>query len=250
MNLNLHQRRNSMTPPPSRSRMVLGACLVAVLLATSSVAAGPAWAASGGLPGTGDIRFNPGGDAEGNHCVTPEGVDVNELLGISEFLMAPWNPCFAVPAGEFWVPFFASAWNMNSSWEVVPADYTPSAPTPLEDFLSKVRSVTFTVDPGSALERSYRYAASDVLDVRSVHDFFPSLPDVPTALFLAKLPPLPVGDHRIEVAVELSTRHCNGFGADFEGNSVPGVNCLNSGSGLVGRCPFIVVPRLPAATEP
>jgi hypothetical protein len=178
------------------SQMALGACLVAVLLATTSLTAGAAWGATGGLPGTGDKSFNPAADTEGNHCVSPEGVDANRLLGISEYLVVPFF-CDAVPAGEFWVPFFTAAWNMNTSWEEVRADYTPSAPTPLGDFLSKVRSETFTVDPGTASERSYRFAAQDILDVRTARDFFPiSAPDLAIALFLPssrRCPPATIG---------------------------------------------------------
>jgi hypothetical protein len=59
--------------------------LVSLLLATTSLTAYAAWGASGGLPGTGGKSFNPAADSEGNHCVSPEGVDANELLGISEY---------------------------------------------------------------------------------------------------------------------------------------------------------------------
>ena len=130
-----------------RSRIAFGACVVAALLAMASTTAGAAWGAAGGLPGTGEKSFNPAGNTGDNHCVSPEGVDANELLGISEQLVLP-GVCDGVQAGEFYV-FFNALWYMNTSWEAVPADYTPSAPTPLEDFVSKVRSMTFVVDPGT-----------------------------------------------------------------------------------------------------
>ena len=226
-----------------RSVARVAGCLVAVLLATTSLTAGAAWGATGGLPGTGDKSFNPAADSEGNHCVSPEGVDANNLLGISEYLVVPFF-CDVVPAGEFWVPFGTASWTMSPSWEEVPADYTPSAPTPLEDFLSKVRSETFTVDPGTARERSYRFAAPDILDVRNARDFFPiEAPDIPIALFLAKLPPLPPGDHRIAVSIEMSARHCDGLGTASE-------NCLNAGTTRLGSCPFTVMPRQSPALRP
>jgi hypothetical protein len=225
------------------SQIAFGACLVAVLLATTSLTAGAAWGATGGLPGTGDKGFNPAADTEGNHCVSPEGVDANQLLGISEYLLVP-GACDMIPAGEFWVPFTSASWVMNTSWEQVPADYTPSAPTPLEDFLSKVRSVTFTLDPGTAVERSYRFAASEVLDVRTIRDFYPvSDPPLPVALFLGKLPPLPPGDHRIAFSIEMSNRHCDGLG------TAPG-DCLNAGTTRLGSCPFTVVPRQSPTSRP
>jgi hypothetical protein len=53
------------------------------------------------------------------------------------------------------------------------------------------------------------------MDVRTVHDFFPQTgPDWPIAFFLAKLPPVPPGDHRL------------------------------------GSCPFTVVPRNTPASKP
>jgi hypothetical protein len=47
-----------------RRLRMLGASLVAVLLATS-LSAGAASAATGGLPGTGDKSFNPAANSEG-----------------------------------------------------------------------------------------------------------------------------------------------------------------------------------------
>jgi hypothetical protein len=224
------------------SQMALGACLVAVLLATTSLTAGAAWGATGGLPGTGDKSFNPAADSEGNHCVSPEGVDANELLGISEYLVVP-GACDVVKTGEFYVPLTSPSWTMSPSWVEVPADYTPSAPTPLEDFLSKVRATTFTVDPGTARERSYRFAAPDILNVRNLRNFLPSAPDFPVVLFLAKLPPLPPGDHRFAFSIEMSARHCDGLGTASE-------HCLNAGTTRLGSCPFRVEPRSTAASKP
>jgi hypothetical protein len=82
-----------------RSVARVAGCLVAVLLATTSLAAATAWGASGGLPGTGDRSFNPAGNTGDNHYVSPEGVDANELLGISEQLVLA-GACDVVQAGE------------------------------------------------------------------------------------------------------------------------------------------------------
>lgn len=225
-----------------KRQIAFGACMVAALLAPVSLTAGTAWGAAGGLPGTGDQGFNPAGDTGNNHCVSPEGVDANELLGISEQLVVP-GFCDVVQAGEFYV-FFNATWEMNTSWEAAPADYTPSAPTPLQDFTSKVRSMTFVVDPGTKHEQSYRFRAQDILDVRTVDDFFPETgPDRPIAFFLAKLPPLPRGDHRIGAIIDMSARHCDGLGTDP-------ANCLGAGITRLTVCPFTVVPRNAPAARP
>jgi hypothetical protein len=216
---------------------VFGACLVVVLLASTCLAAGPAWGAAGGLPGTGDPSFNPRGNSSDNHCVTPEGVDANALLGISQQLVVI-GACDVVQAGEFYV-FFNASWTMNSTWAATPVDFTPPpGSTPLADFTSKVRSITFVIDPDTKVTHSYRYSAQDIMDVRTVRDFLPKTgPDWPVALFLAKLPPLPPGDHRIAADIEMSARHCDGLGDD------PAINCLGAGITRLGACPFTVVAR-------
>jgi hypothetical protein len=228
-----------------KRQMAFGACVVAAVLATASLTAGAAWGAAGGLPGTGDKSFNPAGNTGNNHCVSPEGVDANELLGISQQLLQP-DACNVVEAGEFYVPLgFPGFWWVNTFWEAVPAGYTPSAPTPREDFVSKVRSVTFVVDPGSKQQRSYHYRAQDIMDVRTIHDFFPVTgPDWPTVLFLAKLPPLSPGDHRLGTSIEMSARHCDGLGTN------PVANCLAAGVTKLTVCPFMVVPRNARASRP
>jgi len=225
------------------SQTAFGACLVAVLLATTSLSAGAAWGATGGLPGTGDKRFNPAHDTEGNHCVSPDGVDANALLGISEALFMP-GACDVFEAGEFYVPLGPGSWFVNDHWGAVPTGYSPSAPTPVEDYVSKLRSATYVVDPGTARARSYRYRAQYVVAVSTSRDFLPlSAPAYPVVLLLPKLPPVAPGDHRLAVSVELSARHCDGIDAQP-------ANCLPAGTTLLTICPFWVKPRSTAGSKP
>jgi hypothetical protein len=217
------------------SRMAFGACLLAVLLATTSLTAAAAWGATDGVPGTGDKSFNPAADSEGNHCLSPEGVDVNELLGVSEHLVVGGNGCGPVRTGEFYVPLGGSCWNTNTSWEVMPDDYTPAAATPVEDFLSKLLSITYVVEPGTPSARSYRFRAQDVVAVGNVRDVLPiSGPDQPSVCFLAKLPPLPAGVHTYDAFVEMSARSCDGLGVSES------INCLPAGTTRLGSCRFTV----------
>ncbi len=83
--------------------MAFGACLVAVLLAMTSLTAGAAWGAGSGRPGPGDKSFNRAGHSTRHHCVSPEGVDANELLGIREQLFEP-DACNVWETGERYVP--------------------------------------------------------------------------------------------------------------------------------------------------
>ena len=212
-----------------------GACLVAVLLMAMSLTAGAAWGATGGVPGTGDRSFNPAADSEGNHCLSPEGVDANELLGVSEHLVIAGDACGPVRTGEFYVPFNPACWGVNTSWETMPGDYTPAAATPAEDFISKVRSITYVVDAGTRRARSYRFAAPDVVRVGADRELFPiSGTDQLWVCFLPKLPPLPAGDHAFEAFVEMSARSCDGLGASES------INCLPAGTTRLCRIHFTV----------
>ena len=104
-----------------------------------------------------------------------------------------------------------------------------------------MRSLTFTIDPGTASERSYRFAASDILEVHNQREVFPiSAPDIPIALFLAKLPPLPPGAHRVAFSIEMSSRRCDGLGTASE-------NCRNAGTRRLGSCPFVPIHGCAAA---
>lgn len=218
------------------SQLAFGACLVAVLLATANLTAGAAWGASGGLPGTGDRSFNPAADSEGNHCVSPEGVDANELLGVSEHLVIAGDACGPVRTGEFYVPFNPACWGVSTSWEVMPGDYTPAAATPAEDFMSKVRSISYVVDPGTRRARSYRFEPKDVMTVGRDRDLFPvsGTDGLLSVCFLPKLPPLPAGDHALDAFVEMSARSCDGLGADES------FNCLPAGTTRLCRIGFTV----------
>ena len=241
----LTHRGGTMLRALHTTRIVAAALVAAAaLLATTSLTAGAAWAATGGLPGTGDKSFNPAGNTGDNHCVSPEGVDANELLGISQPLFLPGVCGDVIKAGEFYVPLGPGWLTMNTFWETVPADYTPSAPTPLEDFVSKVRSMIYVVDPGTKHEHSYRFKAQDIIDLHTLHDFFPQTgPDWPVALFLPKLPPLPPGDHHLSTSIEMSARSCNGLGS-------ASTDCLPAGITRLQVCPFTVVPRNEPASRP
>ena len=218
------------------SQVGFGACLVAVLLAATSLNAAAAWGATGGVPGTGDRSFNPAADSEGNHCLSPEGVDANELLGVSEHLVIADDACGPVRTGEFYVPFNPACWGVNTSWDVMPADYTPAAATPAEDFMSKVRSITYVVDGGARRARSYRFGPQDVSRVGGDRELFPisGTDQLLWVCFLPKLPPLPAGDHALEAFVEMSARSCDGLGA---GESI---NCLPAGTTRLCRIRFTV----------
>jgi hypothetical protein len=107
----------------------------------------------------------------GNHCMTPSGQDGNELLGVAEQLIA--GPCRFVDAGEPFIP--VAFWWTNAGWETVPNGFSPSQPTPMEDFLSKLESLNLVVDPGTANERTETFPGRDVWKVIPVGEILRGL---------------------------------------------------------------------------
>ena len=73
----------------------------------------------------------------GNQCVLPNGVDLNELYGVSEQIVTPF--CTQADAGQHWT--VAVAWLRATSFERVPAGVEPTGDTPLGDFLAKFVAV-------------------------------------------------------------------------------------------------------------
>jgi hypothetical protein len=182
--------------------------------------------ARAGVPGGGAGDFNPAGDSEENQCLTPFNIDLNEFWGVSEQIVGP-TPCGrVVNTGEFYIPL--SAWFVNSAEGIgeecfpngsalcYPEGYVPQG-TPIEDFLSKIETVTYVVDG----KKTYIYQAEDIVRVK--YNPNPNVsPIFPLAAMLAKLPPLPPGSHIVEIYWLLTERHCDGF-------STESVSCLEGG---------------------
>ena len=136
----------------------------------------------------------------------------------------------------------------NTSFEIVPAGYAPSAATPMEDFLSKAETITYIIDAGTAREKTYRYRVQDIVKVDTVGEFtaywFPE--PYPIAQFLAKLPPLPPGQHTYHTELEMSALSCDGIGTDIDTGAA---NCISPGTiRLCGPIPFTV--EQPKAARP
>jgi hypothetical protein len=142
--------------------------------------------------------------ASENHCILPDGTDLNALYGISAQIVNPF--CNQVDSGEHWT-IAGPAWFMNTSFEVVPVGFVPAGATPLEDFLAKFVAIKHVIDPGTLQERTYIYPVSNDLWIGTIEGF----PGVwPGTLSIAR--PLSVGDHVVEVYWIFSAMHCDGFG--------------------------------------
>src|SRR5215211_1253530 len=103
--------------------------------------------------------------ASDNHCITPTGIDLNAIYGITKQIVAPF--CNQVDSGEQWTAA-GSAWFMNTSFEAVPDDLVPAGETPLEDFLAKFVAIKYVIDPGTRQEQTYAYPTGDKLWIGTV----------------------------------------------------------------------------------
>jgi hypothetical protein len=142
--------------------------------------------------------------ASDNHCITPTGIDLNALYGISKQIVTPF--CNQVDSGEHWSAA-GPAWFMNTSFEAVPDDFVPAGETPLEDFLAKFVAIKYVVDPGTRQEQTYVYPTGDELWTGTVAGFPSVWPGT-----LSNLQPLSVGEHFIVVYWVFNAMHCDGFG--------------------------------------
>jgi hypothetical protein len=178
------------------------------------------------------LVFSAGGAAaadrkEGNHCISPEGLDLNEFFGVSAQIVSAF--CTEVGSGEQWT--MSLSWRMNTSFETVPEGFVPAGATPLEDFVAKFSGVRYVTDPGTEQSRTTVF--------RNVSDLFigtfAGLPRV-SPVTLGTLQPLPVGEHTVEVYWEFSAMHCDGLGTMIGGN------CLPAGESKRNAVRFKVIP--------
>ena len=163
-----------------------------------------------------------------NHCILPNGVDLNVLFGITEQIVGRFCP--QVDSGEHWTASGAP-WVMNTSFEAVPEGFMPAGATPLEDFLAKFVGVKYVIDRGTLQEQTYVFPTSDKLWIGTIA----GLPAV-NGVTLSLLNPLSVDDHFVELYWVFSAMHCDGLGAVIE------ENCIPAGETLYARTAFVVTP--------
>jgi hypothetical protein len=164
---------------------------------------------------------------EGNHCISPEGADLNEFYGVSVQIVASF--CAEVGSGEQWT--MSLSWRMNHTFEAVPEGFVPAGTTPLEDFLAKFSRVKYVIDPGTKHSKTTVFQNGSSLFIGT----FAGFPRVsPVTLGTLKAPP--VGEHTVEVYWEFSAMHCDGF------DTVIPKNCIPAGETKVSTVKFEVTP--------
>jgi hypothetical protein len=176
-----------------------------------------------GLQPTGGASESPRVD----HCIHPNGTDLNELFGVEATLVTSF--CTEVRAGAPWVA--PTMWLLGHSFEVVPTWFEPAGPTPLDDYRAKLVSVIYVVDAGTSQEKTFEFANGPALWTGEWRGYVAA-----NAATLGSLPPLSTGNHTVDRYQVLSGPQC-------DGNGVTEWNCAPAGLVTVGRVSFTVVPR-------
>ena len=162
-----------------------------------------------------------------NHCITPGGDDLNEVFATNDAFVAPF--CTEVHTGDRWRAVLRI--QVAGSDYVFPPGYAPSRPLLDEDFLAKFVSARFVVDAGTAQERRYTFAASELVLQTGV------LPDGSRFVrwVTPSMHPLPPGDHTVDEYGTLTADFWDGLGLD------PAINLLPAGEGFAGSVQFSVI---------
>ena len=147
-----------------------------------------------------------------NHCVNPAGIDLNAFYGTNDAFITPF--CTVARTGDKWRPMVR--WLVGDTHELIPADYVPARPTPLEDFLSKLISVRYVIDEGTKRERTYVFEANELIVVPT------DLPDNSAFVtFTPRLKPLRPGEHSIDIYINMAAEHWDGLGLEADEHSAP-----------------------------
>lgn len=155
------------------------------------------------------------------HCVTPSGVDLNEVNGVSDAIVATY--CTEIAAGHRWT--VTTEWLMNSRFDNVPAGFVRAGATPAEDYVAKFEAVKYVVDPGPK-EKTYVFTNVEDLAIRGPlppEGFFVANP-----ITLGSMSPLKPGTHVVDSYIVMSALHCDGLGDSVADNCLQGVTLFSS----------------------
>lgn len=171
-----------------------------------------AYAAEGGIPGTGDLNWDPASGTEDNHCVSPFApVDLNseDWYDLSEEIL---GPAFCVKGDP---PHFQAN---SGEFIVAPLRVTVGPNVDPMTVLSKFVSVKVVVDD----KKPYVYPAEDIAKFL----VGPPLVGIVQIYFLPRIRPQSVGWHELKYYLILSEGYCDPI---FRVCYQPGENVFSTG---------------------
>jgi hypothetical protein len=177
------------------------------------------------------------------HCVAPWGIDWNDVLHVNKAAIVS-SFCTEIRASDPYTPEVLWITNTEDGIEggpvLYPEGYTPRHKAPMNDFLHKLDSVRYVVQPGNQ-ELSFR--ASQIEKRVTVGDLYEGAPDFtapqlvwPATALLGELPPLPPGTYSADIHFVMSDTHCDGQTSDFA------QSCLPPGDSFTLTRSFVVQP--------
>ena len=166
------------------------------------------------------------GSTRTQHCIAPNGVDMNAFLDLSSAVAAPFCP--KIKAGDWWVP--ANFYTAAKSWEQMPDGYVPAGPTPLEDFVAKFVAIRYVVDEGTPDEFTVEFANGPRLWTGD-HAIDPTIA-LATPMTLGAIRPLKVGAHTVRDLWIMSDMQCDGWSAVVEESCFPAAGPFDGGMTL------------------
>jgi hypothetical protein len=154
-----------------------------------------------------------------NHCVSPAGIDLNELYDTNDAFATPF--CGEGHAGDWWRPHIR--WVGAPTHDVTPDGYEPVGETPRLDFLAKLTSARYVVDAGTAREQTFTFDADELVITNG------TLPDGSEFVaFTPRLRPMTPGDHTIDLYATMSDDSWDGLGLEEEHHLPAGELLLSS----------------------
>lgn len=176
------------------------------------------------LAGAAGVQAAPADSQRTEHCVAPNGVDMNAYLDLSAAIVAPFCP--EIKAGAWWVRarFYASA----KTWEQMPEGYVPAGATPRDDFVAKFLAIRYVVDEGMPDEFTVEFANGPLLWTGD-HATDPDIA-LATPMTLGAMRPLSVGTHTVREFWIMSDMQCDGWSAVIEESCFPGAGPFDLGT--------------------
>lgn len=184
------------------------------------------------LAGAAGVQAAPADSTRTEHCVAPNGVDMNAYLDLSAAVVAPFCP--QIKAGDWWVR--AHFYTAAKTWEQMPDGYVPAGATPLEDFAAKFVAIRYVVDEGTPNEFTVEFANGPLLWTGQ-HAINPDIA-LASPMTLGSIRPLRVGPHTVRTFWIMSDMQCDGWSAVVEESCFPGAGPYDSGTisfEVVGR---------------
>lgn len=175
------------------------------------------------LAGVAGVEAAPA-ESRTEHCVAPNGVDMNAFLDLSAAVVAPF--CSQIEAGDWWVD--ANFYTAAETWEQMPDGYVPAGATPLEDFAAKFVAIRYVVDEGTPQEFTVEFANSPLLWTGE-HALNSDIA-LASPMTLGSIRPMSVGPHTVRTFWIMSAMQCDGWSSVVEESCFPGAGPFDSGT--------------------